>query len=332
MADHDKRRKTRRLLSQGLLAGLVTSPITWTRAIGATAYPNRPIRLVVPFPAGAATDFIARSIGQVLGDQLKTPVVVDNLPGAAGNIAASTVSRADADGYTILLAPSAYVINPYLYANLNFDPKSLVPLGIAVDTELVTVVRKDLPVQDIAGFVALARKSTTPLNFGSPGVGTIAHLGVELLASQVGVNFSHIPYKGSQPALTDLMGGNIDGLIDTAVSSLPLIASGKIKPLAVHSPNRLPVLPKVPTFEEQKYGFMTFNAWNAFMVSRNVPSNIQAILREALAVAVQKSQLVEDFRTKGMTAVVRTPAQYAEFMAAEGQRWGNVVKSKNIKA
>lgn len=319
------RRPILRLIPALLASGALAIPAI---ASAQEQFPSSPVTIVVPFPPGGATDFVARTLAQSLSKEWKVPVIVENRAGAGGNIAADYVARAPATGNTILLGAVSIVTNPPLYKTAPYVPRVLTPVGVGVSAQLVTIARPDFPARDIPAMLALS--ATKPLNGASAGAGTLSHLGLELLTANHKGQITHIPYKGSTPALTDVMGSQVDVMIDTVASSAPMIASGKVKALAVHTPRRSNVLPNVPTYEEQGLKDMSFGAWNVFFVPVGTPADRIATLNAAMARAVRDPATSKIFADRGLDSVVQSPAESLEFMRNDAQRWEKLVKDRNI--
>lgn len=322
----------RRFLSNGLCAliGFASLQTTFAQAPAGDRFPAQPVTVVVPFPAGGSTDYAARAVAQSLADTWKVPVVVENKVGAGGNIGADFVARSPANGQTILLGAVSAVVNPPLYKIAPYLPQQLASIGVGVATPLVTVVRKDLPASDIPALLALSRSRPDGLNAASAGAGTLSHLGLELLQADHKGNLRHIPYKGSAPALTDLMGGQVDVLIDTVVSASAAIAAGKVRAIAVHTPSRLPALPSVATYDEQGVKGMTFSAWNIFMVPAATPADRIVILNAAMSKAIRDPSMVRSLSARGFELIVQSPSESMETIRSESQRWEKVIKDRNV--
>lgn len=315
-----------------LLSPLLLSPCLPLRAQAPSAggFPSGPVTIVVPFPAGGSTDFVARTVAQQLAEAWKVPVLVENRVGAGGNIGADFVAKAPANGQTILLGAVSTVTNPPLYKTQPYIPRVLLPLGVGVNSQLVTIARNDLPVKDMPGVIALSATRPGGLNAASAGAGTLSHLGLELLDANHKAKINHVPYKGSAPALTDVAGGQVDVMIDTITSAAPMIAAGRVKALAVHSPQRSPALPNVPSYEEQGIQGMSFGAWNLFMVPEATPADRIAALHAAMARVVRDPAVAKAFAERGLDVIVQTPAASLDFLRGDAQRWEKVIKDKNI--
>ncbi len=292
-------------------------------------FPSRPIRITVPFPVGT-TDYVGRLIGQKLGEQMGATVVVENKTGASGNIAADIVANAPADGYNLLLGAVSVVTNPALMGKPAYVPSQLVPLGVGIDSHLVLLARLDFPARDLAGLVKAAADRPGAVNAASPGVATLPHLGVEMLATQAHVKFNHVPYRGSSLAMTDILAGRVDWVIDSLASAKPFLSSGKVRALAVLTPKRVSSLPDVPTAGEQGFKFLEFSAWNGFMVAAGTSSAIVQTLHEALARAIQAPETSKALMERDLDPVVMSPGAYLEFMQRESKRWSQVIKDANV--
>ncbi|MCY1223848.1 Tripartite tricarboxylate transporter family receptor [compost metagenome] len=251
----------------------------------APAWPERPLRLVVPFAAGGATDLLGRLLAVGLGEKLGQPVVVENKPGASTVVGATQVAKAAPDGYTLLLAASTTLtLNPAIRQHLGYDPvKSFTPLGLVADMSLVLVANPDAQVGSVKDLVTQARAHPDKFSYGSFGTGSSVHFGGEMLKSATGIRMVHVPFNGSAPSLTALAGGQVQVAVDTVVASLPLIKGGKIRPVAVLSPQRLPALPQVPTVAESGYPGFQMGTWFALLAPAGLPAPVQQKLEKALA-------------------------------------------------
>jgi tripartite-type tricarboxylate transporter receptor subunit TctC len=293
-------------------------------------FPSGPVTIVVPFPPGGATDYVARQVGQALATTWKVPVIVDNKAGAAGNIAAEAVARSAPDGHTLMLGAVSLVTNPALYKIPVFVPRVLTPLGVGVESQLVTIARVALPANDYRSLLSLAASKPGVLNGASAGSGTLSHLGLEELQAQHKLSIGHVPYKGSAPALNDIVGGQVDLMIDTVASAGPLIAAGKVKALAVHTRRRTAALPEVPTTDELGVRGMTFGAWNLFVVPSATPPERIALLNSALAKVMREPSVSRALNDRGLDIIAQRPAESLQFMLTEAGRWEKLIKAKGI--
>ncbi|MBB3007060.1 Bug family tripartite tricarboxylate transporter substrate binding protein [Cupriavidus alkaliphilus] len=263
-----------------LAAALSAAP-----AAQAQTWPERPLRLVVPFAAGGATDVLGRLLAVGLGEKLGQSVVVENKPGASTVIGATQVAKAAPDGYTLLLAASTTLtLNPAIRQQLGYDPiKSFTPLGLVADMSLVLVANPDTQIASLKDLVTQAKANPDKFSYGSFGTGSSVHFGAEMLKTATGIRMVHVPFNGSAPSLTALAGGQVQVAVDTVVATLPLIKGGKIRPVAVLSPQRLPALPQVPTVAESGYPGFQMGTWFALMAPAGLPAPVQQKLEKALA-------------------------------------------------
>lgn len=319
--------RTRIIRVTVLAAGILALPM---HAMGAAPGKNAPLRIIVPFPAGASTDYVARLVGQRLGEQTGRTVVVENRTGASGDIAASAVARSDSDGATVLLGAVSLVTNPIVSKKPPFFPSQLIPIGVGVETQLVTISRPGAPAKDIKGLIAQAREKPRGVPAGNAGVATLSHLGMEMLGTSNGVSFNNIPYRGSVPAITDLIAGQTDLMIETIHNAKSYIEAGKVIPLAVHGKSRNPVLPTTPTYAEQGIRGMEFSAWNIFMVPAGTPADIRQALHDAFAKAISARDVNAALLSQGITPLIQSPQASEAFMQAEASRWEQVIKQANI--
>ncbi len=253
-------------------------------AAQAQGYPDKPIKLVVPFAPGGATDILGRLLATGLSEKLGQPVVVENRPGAGTVVAGGMVAKAPPDGYTLLLgASTTLTLNPAIRASLPYDPlRSFTPLGLVSDMGLVLVANNDVPARSLSELVALARAEPDKLSYGSFGTGASVHFGGEMLKTATGMRMVHVPFNGSSPSLTALMGGQVQVAVDTVVATTPLIRAGKIRPIAALGAQRLPLLPQVPTVAESGYPGFAMDTWFAFLAPAALPAPIQEKLEKAL--------------------------------------------------
>jgi tripartite-type tricarboxylate transporter receptor subunit TctC len=304
----------------------------------AQTWPSKPVRIVVPFPPGGTTDIVARSIGVELQRMWQHAVVIENRPGAGGNIGADLVAKAAPDGYTLLMGTvGTHAINKALFeqngAKMPFDPaKDFVPITLAAGVPNVMVINPKLPVNTVAEFIAYAKARPGQLNMASSGNGTSIHLSGELFKTVTGVYMVHFPYRGSAPAITDLIAGNMNVMFDNLPSALPHIKSGRLKALAVTSRTRSPALPDVPTIEEAA-GLKGFDAssWFGLFAPAGTPRTIVDKIQADVAKALAQPEVRERFIAQGADPGGNTPDQFAAFIRAETDKWTRVVKFSNAK-
>ncbi|HEY8359250.1 MAG TPA: tripartite tricarboxylate transporter substrate binding protein [Ramlibacter sp.] len=297
------------------------------------AYPERPIRLVVGFPPGQATDVVARLAAKKLQDVLKQPVIVDNKPGAAGIVGAQEVMKSPADGYTLLVSSSGpLAVNPSLYSKLPYDPqKDFMPIAELTVLPLFFAVHPTSPAKSIADIIQQAKSRPGKLNYASAGNGVTSHLAMELFKHQSGVFMTHIPYRGSPPAVTDLIGGQVDAMIDTGPAIVPHAKSGKLRILAVTTRTRSPAVPEVPTMHEAGVKDFEATAWVAIMAPKGTPPEVVRALHKALSEVWLDADVKASVAAIGGEAVLGTPEQLQAKLASELKRWALAVKVSGAK-
>ena len=302
------------------------------RAAFADSYPSRPIKLIVPFAAGGPTDLIGRAIGDFLARDLRQPVIVENKPGANANVAAEQFVQADPDGYTLFIAqPPTLVLNPVLYPRLRYDPSDIRLIALVTEVPFVMVVNPRLEARSVRDFVAYANANRGNVNYGSSGVGSSAHLGTELFKLATGVDMTHVPYRGLAPALSDLIGGQIEVLLDTVSTSLPHIRGGTIRPLAVTTPERVATLPDVPTMAESGYPDVQITTGFGPAAPARTPEPIAAILTRSMNKAMEDAGFRASLeRLNNIVLRPREPAALASFLLSERERWTRVIRAGNI--
>jgi len=298
----------------------------------AQPYPSRPIQLVVGFPPGGGVDIVARQLAEKLSEVLGQRVVVENKAGAAGNVAMEYVARAKPDGYTLLMGNLGMLsANPALYRNLPFDPaKDFVPIARVVVTPLVAVVPAALPVKSLADFVALAKSKPGELNFGSGGNGNINHLAGELLKMQTGTKIQHIPYKGSAPALADLVAGRLQLMIDGGNVVQPFVTAGTVRAIAMTGEQRAASAPTVPTAREAGLTDFVIYGWQGVLAPSGTPAEVVDRLNADIGKALADPALRARLSGQGTEPAFTSAADFRAFIAAENKRWGDVVRSANI--
>jgi tripartite-type tricarboxylate transporter receptor subunit TctC len=299
----------------------------------AQSYPTKTIRLVVPFPPGGGSDTMGRIVGQKLGERLGQQVVVDNRPGAGGSIGADAVAKAAPDGYTLLLGSASEIAQyPNVNPRLPYDPqRDLAPVTLVGNVPLLLVVHPSLPVKNVRDVVALAQKMPGQINFSSAGNGSTTHLAVELLNLMTGVKMAHVPYKGSVPAVTDLVAGNVQLGIPTMPAALPFVRSGRLKAVAVSTAKRSSALFDVPTIAES--GVRGYDAvlWTGLLAPAATPKPLVARLHGELAKIVAMDDVKEALAKQGAEAAVSTPDEFAAYIRSELAKWAKVVKAADIR-
>lgn len=299
----------------------------------AQAFPSKPVRFVVPFPGGFS-DMLARQIGATMGDALGQPIVVENRPGASGQIGAQEVIRAPADGHTLFMGHiGTHAINAHIFPKLNYDPdKDFAPVTLLVTVPNLLVVHPSVPAQNVRELIALAKSKPGGLSYASPGSGTSGHLAAELFKSLAGVFIVHIPYKGAAPALQDLMGGQTQMLFDTLAQSYPQAKAGKVRALAVTSLKRHPVAPEIPTMDESGFAGWETGPWFGIFVRTGTPEPILKGIHGEAVKALSAPEIRDKLVAQGANVVGNTPEEFAAFIRAESARWGKLVRQVGIRA
>ena len=309
-------------------AGLPTvASVAW-----AQTYPSRPVRIIVGVGAGGAVDIVARLMAQWLSERLSQQFIVDNRPGAASNIATEAVVRAPPDGYTLLQITATNAFNATLYEKLNFNfIRDVVPVASVCRGAGVMVVHPSFPTKTVSEFIAYAKANPGGINMASSGIGTPGHLVGELFKVMTGVTMQHVPYRGEPPALTDLIGGQVQVMFVSTAGSIEYIRTGKLHPLAVTSAARLEILPDLPTLAEQFPGCESI-AWHGVGAPRNTPARVIETLNNAINAALADPQLRARITDVGYQAYASSSAEFSKFIADETEKWGKVIRAANIKA
>jgi len=299
---------------------------------GAGNFPDHPIRVIVSVPAGGGVDTVTRIVTDRMRQVLGQPLVVENKPGVSGSLAAEAVFHAEPDGYTMLASqPAPITTNSFLYKSLNYDPAQLVPLAIMSHVPNVVLVRKDFPAKTVAELIAYARANPTKINYASQGIGTTSHTTAELFQSITGTKLTHVPYKGTAPAVNDLLAGNVDLMFNELATSLELHKSGRARILAVTVKNRVPALPDIPTLEEVGVHGCISDTWHALTAPPKIRPEIIAKINEAANAAMRDPVLVERFGALSISPGGGTPAEASAFVKEETQRWGEVIRKAGIQ-
>ena len=305
--------------------------VSWAFGAAAQDYPSRSIKIVVPFPAGGTADLLPRLIGEKLATRWGQPIVIENRPGAGGNIGAEIVAKAEPDGHTLLSTPPPpLVMNQSLYPKLAFDPSQFVPVTIIASVPSALLVHPKVPASTLAEFITYVRANPGKLNYASQGNGTTSHLTAELLKSTAGLQITHVPYKGTAPALTDLLAGQVDLAFDNLGVTLQHVKSGRLRALAVGSERRIAALPEVPTMTDTYPGFLSA-AWFAIVAPPKTAPEIAAKLYGAIAEAIKMPDVAKRLAEIVAEPVAGTPAQTAAFMKEEVERWRKVIQSAGVK-
>lgn len=319
------------LAALGALAASLPFPSAWAQG----AFPNRPLRIVVPFTPGGSSDVLARAIGLELGKALNQPVVIENVPGAGGSLGAEKVAKSPADGYTLLMGHTGTLaVNPALYPKLGYDPqKSFTPVAWVARVPNVLVVNTSVPASDFKALVALAKSRPGQLAYGSGGNGSAAHTTMEYLKMQTGISLLHIPYRGTAPSVNDLLAGQVQLLFTGIPALLPHIRSGRMRALAVSSPRRLALLPDVPTVAETGVpGTAGFEAdqWYGLVAPAGTPAEVVSLLNQHANKALSSEEVKARLAAEGAEATPVTPKAFEELIAREIPRWAGVVQRARI--
>jgi tripartite-type tricarboxylate transporter receptor subunit TctC len=295
-------------------------------------YPNKPVRIMARFPPGGLVDVLARALGDEMSKSLGQPVIVENKPGAGGNIGADIVAKAEPDGYTLLMtSPGIQSINQFLYKTMPFDPeKAFVPISMVADMTMLVAVHPKTKIKTLKELLAFAHANPGKLNFGSAGIGTTGHLGQELLVHVGKIKVTHVPYRGAAPAVKDLISGQIDGTVDNPPTVLAHIQAGTITALAVAGKQRIAVLPEVPTAAEAGLPGWEASSWFGLVAPAGTPPAIIKRLHTEVAKAM-KSPLMQKLSARGMRMVGDSPEEFGAFIIAERKKWGEIIKAANIK-
>lgn len=303
-------------------------------AFAADKFPSKPITMVVPFVAGGTTDILARIVGQSLGEELGQPVIIDNRAGAGGNIGGQFAARSAADGYTIFMGTvGTNAINEWLYKKMPFNPnKDFAPLTRVANVPNLLVANPQQPFKDVKELIAYGQATPGKVNFGSSGSGSSIHLSGELFKMMTKVDMVHIPYKGSAPAVTDLLGNQIAIMFDNMPSAIQHVRSGKLRPLAVTTAKRSPELPDVPTVAEAGVPGYEATSWFGLFAPAKVPADVQAKLHAAIIKVLQKPDVIKKIADQGGEVVTESQAEFAKFIAAENEKWKKVVKTSGATA
>jgi tripartite-type tricarboxylate transporter receptor subunit TctC len=295
------------------------------------AFPERPITIVVPYAPGGAADAVARVIASRMGTRLGGSVIVDKKAGASGTIGAAYVAKAQADGYTMLYDATPYSINPHLFPKMPYAANALQPLSLVLLAPNMLIVPANSPFKSVGELIAKAKAEPGKINFASGGSGTVQRLASELFRQKLGLDMVHVPYKSGGPAIADTMGGQVDFMFSTIAASYPLVASGKLRALAVSAPERSKRLPDVPTVAEAAIPGYEAYEWNGMFVPAGTPAPIAAQLQKALVEVLQEDEVKQRLADLGAQPIGSTPAEFAAFLKKEDAKWGEVVRKGHIK-
>ena len=296
-------------------------------------YPEKPIRVIAPFGAGGLVDVLSRAVGDKLRPALGQPLVVDNRPGAVGNIGAEIAAKAEPDGYTILMTSAGILtINQFLYTKMAFDPATaFTPVTLVAEMHMLMVLNPNFPARTAGDFLARARTEPGKIAFGSPGYGTTGHLGMEMLQFAAGIKLNHVPYKSAAEAALAVIGGQIQGVMDNPPTVLPHIRAGRLRAMAVASPRRLPQLPDVPTFDEAGLKGFEASSWFGLVAPAKTPRAAIRRLHGETARALASPDMQQRFGDLGARLVGNSPQEFAKFILSERAKWERIVRGANIR-
>lgn len=322
---------TRFTFLTGLFAGIAACVST---AAMAQPYPSQPIRIIAPFPAGGLVDVLARAVGEEMSKSMGQTVIVENRPGAGGNIGAELVASAAPDGYTLLMtSPGIQSINQFLYKSMPFDPeKAFTPISLVADMPMLVLVHPKTNITSLKDLMAAAKANPGKLNFGSAGVGTTGHLGQALLVHVADMKVTHVPYKGAAPAVNDLLAGHIDGVVDNPPIVMAHIKAGKLTPLAVAAKERLSVLPDVPTSVEAGLPDWQASSWFGLMAPAGTPPAVVQRLQTEVQKALKQPSMQRFITESGIKLVGNSPEEFGKLIVDERKKWGDIIRAANIQA
>lgn len=300
--------------------------------VWAQNYPNRVIKLVVPYATGGGVDIVARSVAEGMRKVLGQTIVVENRPGAGGNVAFAYVAKSDPDGYTLLMGANAIVVNKFLYTALPYDPNELAPIALVGTVPMVLLATPSVPAANAREAIALMKARPGTINFGSGGRGTAEHLAYELLKSRAGVDAVHVPYRGGSSVLTDLIAGQVQMMFTNQLAGMPYIKSGQLKALGLTGAERSPQLPQLPTLIEQGVPDFVVTVWWGVLGTAAIPKPVVAQLNHAVNTALASPELKARLESLGAQPQPGTPEHFAEFLAKESTRWGAVIQAAKITA
>lgn len=312
---------------------LITSSLLGIGVACAQSFPAHALEWVVPYPAGGGTDVVARTLAQPFSVALGQPVVVVNKPGAATNIGADYLMRSKPDGYTLMTADTGTLAaNPFLYQNLNYKADTdLVSVGLTVRFPLILVVAPDFSASTLKDFISWAKKQPNPANYASPGAGSPHHLATEFFADMAAIKLNHIPYKGAAPAVQDVTGGQVPFMFVDSAAGFALIQAGKLKAVAIATPERLKSFPNVPTFTEQGLKGFEAYAWQGLVVPKGTSSDVVMALNKSLQVALSNPEAQARLLAMGLEITPGSPGQMTEYVNSERKKWGAVIQAKGLK-
>jgi tripartite-type tricarboxylate transporter receptor subunit TctC len=312
---------------------LALSTAAFTPQAVADSWAKGTIRIVVPFQAGGSTDFLARALGQKLGERLHQPVVIENKPGANGTLGGAFVAKSAPDGLTLLIAQSGFASNPSLFKSLSYDQTTdLVPVSLMASGPLVLTVNAAFPAKSVKDLIALAKEKPGEINFGSAGTGSLPHLAPELFNIMTGTKMTHIPYKGSSAALSDVISGQVPVYYMNLILSLPYLKSGKLRALAVTSPQRSSIAPELPTLAESGLTGYDMSTWYGLFAPGKMPKALVLTIQQEFAQILRQADVMDKFAIDGVDVVASTPEAFQEFLGREVQKYARIIQTAGIRA
>jgi len=319
------------LLGAAFFAAALT--LGFTASAAAQSFPSKPVRIVVGLAPGGGTDIITRLVGQKLGAAINQQVIVDNRPGAGGNIAAELVARAAPDGYTLIVVTASHAVNPAIYKKMGYDPiKDFSPITQLTTQPYIFVVHPSAPIKSVKDWIALSKQRKGGLTYASSGAGLLGHLAMELLKDLGKFESVHIPYKGASPALIDTISGQVDGFFPTIISGLPQVKSGKLRAIAVTTAKRSSLLPNVPTVAEQGFPGYEVSGWYGLLAPAGVPKNVIGFLNAETVKVLKLPEVKDRMAGDGAEPVGNTPEQFAAYLRSETSKWAAIVKRAGVNA
>jgi tripartite-type tricarboxylate transporter receptor subunit TctC len=304
-----------------------------THVRGADDFPNKPVRIVVAYAPGGGNDLFARVLGKRLTETLGKTVLVDNRPGANGIIGTRLVANATPDGYTVILADMAHATNPFVYSTAQYDPiKDFAPITMLGSAPIILIVHPSVPMQSLADFIAAAKSQPGKIVMGSGGTGSTSHIAGEFFQLRTGTKLTHVPYKGTGPALADLVGGQIQCIFSPVAAAIPLVTAGRVRALAISSAKRATIVPDVPTFEETGVADFRVGGWYGILAPAGTPRPVVLRLNKEIVAAVQAPEVKSRFDDALVTPGTGTPEEFTAFLKAEAARWSQLIKTVGIKA
>jgi len=319
-------------LMRAAIAGVIGTAALAANAQDAATYPNKPVKIIVPFAPGGGSDFMGRLLAKQLSEKFGQPFIVENKPGAGGNLGAEIAVKSPPDGYTLMLTAASYTVNPYVY-KVPFDSlKDITPIAQLARGPFIIAVNPKVAANNLKELIDLAKKQPGKLSYASAGSGSITHIASEFFMDVAGIDVVHVPYKGTSPALTDTIAGNTQVVFGTVASTLPHVKGGKLRALAVSTPKRLAALPDVPTVAEVGFKDYQVTNWHGLIGPKGLPADIVTKINKAVNETMGAKSMEANLESDGLTAAPGSAADFGAQLAAESARWGAIVKKRNIKA